>query len=405
MGKDRSLNRLRAIIDQTPMAMICFDHELHVTEWNKAATQQLGVIASDAKGESVLRFFPPNGDLGPERWKTLAEAHGAIDLLGQAKAGNDETFMVRLIVSVLDSDSEQPEFLLCFVRDLQDRQLETEALLRTDEAKQRADLLNALADGEINNREVAIQRGKALGLDLAAKYALFAISIDDYAGKSYEELQKDQRGMQEVLRQVTQICSAEQDKIVWTRYDGFAVLCPLPEPCADVKGHALTRARSGKERVIRHMPGVRLTVGVSSSYTDILDIRRCYREAREAANVGRRVWGGNDVYHYADLGICQLLTQFQDAGQLQEFVDQSIGKLIQYDKTKKAGLVATLEEILSAPTLKEAAERSFVHHKTILQRKTRIEEILSVSIDDVETRLTLATAMKILRLLPVSVHG
>ncbi len=405
MGKDRSLNRLRAIFDQTPMAMICFDHGLCVTEWNKAAAQQLGVIAADAKGRSVLEFFPPNGDIGPDQWKKLAQAHGAVDLLGRAKAGNGEIFMVRLIVSTLDSGAEQPESLLCFVRDLHDRQLDTESLRRNDEAKQRADLLNALADGEIANREVAIQRGKALGLDLAAKYALFAISIDDYAGKSYAELQKDQRGMQEVLRQVTQICSAEQDKIVWTRYDGFAVLCPLPDPCADVKGHALMRAKAGKERVIRHMPGVRLTVGVSSSYTDILDIRRCYREAKEAANVGRRVWGGNDVYHYADLGICQLLTQFQDASQLQEFVDQSIGKLIQYDKTKKAGLVATLEEILSAPTLKEAAERSFIHHKTILQRKTRIEEILGVSIDDVETRLTLATAMKILRLLPVSERG
>jgi DNA-binding PucR family transcriptional regulator len=48
---------------------------------------------------------------------------------------------------------------------------------------------------------------------------------------------------------------------------------------------------------------------------------------------------------------------------------------------------------------KEAAERSFVHHKTILLRKNRIEEILGVSIDDVKTRLTLSTAMKILRLL------
>ena len=62
--------------------------------------------------------------------------------------------------------------------------------------------------------------------------------------------------------------------------------------------------------------------------------------------------------------------------------------------------MATLEEILTAPNLKEAAERSFVHHKTMLARKNKIESILEVSIDDVETRLTLSTAMKILRLLP-----
>ena len=397
MGKERALSRLQAMVDRAPVAMICFDKGLRVTEWNQAAARQLGVIASEAKGRLVSEFFSEETGVGPKQWQTLSEAQGNVDLLGRAIAQSGEVFPVRLFASELELLG-QTETMLCFTRDLPERQLESESLRRTDEAKQRADLLNALADGEIASREVAIQRGKALGLDLAARYALFAISIDDYAGKSYAELQKDQRGMQEVLRQVTQICSAEQDKIVWTRYDGFAVLCPLPEPCADVKGHALTRAKSGKERVMRHMPGVRLTVGVSSSYTDVLDIRRCYREAKEAANVGLRVWGGNDVYHYADLGICQLLTQFQDAKQLQVFVDQSIGKLIQHDKSKKTELVATLEEILSAPTLKEAAERSFIHHKTILQRKTRIEEILGVSIDDVETRLTLATAMKILRL-------
>lgn len=401
MGKDRSLNRLQAVVDRAPIAIICFDKGLRVTEWNQAAARQLGVMASEAKGRLVSEFFAEETGAGPQQWQALSEAHGTVDLLGRAIAQAGEIFPVRLVASELELPG-QTETMLCFARDLPERQLESESLRRTDEAKQRADLLNALADGEIASREVAIQRGKALGLDLAARYALFAISVDDYAGKSYAELQKDQRGMQEVLRQVTQICSAEQDKIVWTRYDGFAVLCPLPEPCDDIKGHALTRAKSGKERVTRHMPGVRLTVGVSSSYTDVLDIRRCYREAKEAANVGLRVWGGNDVYHYADLGICQLLTQFQDAKQLQAFVDQSIGKLIQHDKSKKTELVATLEEILSAPTLKEAAERSFIHHKTILQRKTRIEEILGVSIDDVETRLTLATAMKILRLLPCS---
>ncbi len=310
-----------------------------------------------------------------------------------------DEFSCRLVAVALRDEPDREETVIYIVREGQDGLLESETLRKNDEAQQRADLLNAIADGEIASKEVAIQRGKSLGMDLSSQYALFAVSIDDYAGKSYAELQKDQRGMKEILRQVTCICSAEQDKIVWTRYDGFAVLCPLPDPCNDVKCHALDRARSGKERVISQMPGVKLTVGVSSSYLDIMDLRRCYREAKEAASVGRRVWGGDDVYHYADLGICQLLTQFQDSGQLQSFVDQSVGNLIEYDKARKTQLVATLEEILLAPTLKEAAERSFVHHKTILLRKNRIEEILGVSIDDVETRLTLSTAMKILRLL------
>lgn len=399
MGTRLALGRLRAMVDRAPMAMVCYDQELIISEWNQAASLLWGIPAREAIGRSLCDYFSEFNETGPVQWTARAWSAGSVDAKAMARSASGDLLSCRLVAVALRDEPDMEETVLYIVLEGQEGLLESEILRKNDEAQQRADLLNAIADGEISNKEIAIQRGKSLGLDLSSRYALFAITIDDYAGKSYEELQKDQRGMKEILRQVTQVCSAEQDKIVWTRYDGFAVLCPLPDPCGDAKSHAMDRARSGKERVTGQMPGVKLTVGVSSSYFDIMDLRRCYREAKEAANVGRRVWGGDEVYHYADLGICQLLTQFQDSGQLQSFVDQSVGKLIQYDKSRKTQLVATLEEILLAPTLKEAAERSFVHHKTILLRKTRIEEILGVSVDDVETRLTLSTAMKILRLI------
>ena len=399
MGNDIMTDRLRAILTQAPVAIIAFDKGLRVVEWNEAAFHLFGILPEDAPGRLVSDFFVGEDEEGPERWREMVQETDNVEIAGQGRMPDGEPFPVHIVAAALSLKQPDSETVLYVVRSGYGPR-EIEALRKSDEAQQRADLLNAIVDGEIGVGEVAIERGRSLGMDLSVRYALFAISIDDYEGKSYAELQKDQRGMKEVLRQVTHICSAEQDKIVWTRYDGFAVLCPLPEKCADTKEHAMARAKSGKDRVVRQMPGVKLTVGVSSSYNDVLDIQRCYREAKEAANVGQRVWGGNDVYHYADLGICQLLTQFQDSGQLHAFVERSLGKLIQQDATKGTQLVATLEEILSAPNLKEAAERSFVHHKTILARKSRIESILGVSIDEVETRLTLSTAMKILRLLP-----
>ena len=400
MGNGKTLDRrLHTIVVQAPIAILTFDAKLRVTEWNNAAFHLFGVLPQDAKGRTVTDFLVSEENNGPRTWAEIAGAEGSAEFTGTGLMPDGEAFPVRIVSAALPGQSEQDETVLYVARAGYGAR-EAETLRKNDEAQQRTDLLNAIADGEIADSEVALERGRSLGMDLSVRYALFAISIDDYCGKSYGELQKDQRGMKDLLRHVTHICSAEQDKIVWTRYDGFAVLCPLPVACIDSKEHALARAKSGKERVIRQMPGVKLTIGVSSSYTDVLDMKRCYREAKEAANVGRRVWGENGVYHYADLGICQLLTQFQDSEQLHSFVDRSLGKLIQQDATKGTQLVATLEDILSAANLKEAAERSFVHHKTVLARKNRIESILGVSIDDMETRLTLSTAMKILRLLP-----
>ena len=398
MSDEQAVDSMRAIFAQAPLAILVLDGELRLTDWNQAAAQMFGVPSAKAMGQSVDEFFCVTCGDTTDFWSTRLSALGTGELPGRVRQGNGASFPVRVLAAKLPGLLAEETTALYVVRN--DGAQELEAWRASDQLQQKADLLNAIIDGELGSSEIAVARGRSLGLDLPARYALFAISIDDYQGKSFAELQKDQRSMKNALRQVTNICSAEQDKIVWTRYDGFAVLCPLPENCADIKGHAMARAKSGKERVIRQLPDIKLTVGVSSSYTDVLDISRCYREAKEAVNVGQRIWGGNGVYHYADLGICQLLSQFKDSTQLQAFVERSLGKLLRQDAAKGTQLVATLEEILSAANLKEAAERSFVHHKTILARKNKIEAILGVSIDDVETRLTLSTAMKILRLLP-----
>lgn len=399
MSKTEQIGFFRELIAHAPMAMLAFNPEFRISACNKAAAGLFGLLEKETLGRHINEFFISSYQPELPDWTKLLEQSDLLETTLQGRNVCGTLFPAKVIMRRFPdiASVETAIYVLCAGQEV----LESEVLRKNDEVQQRADLLNAIVDGEIADSSVAIERGRTLGMDLSVRYALFAVSIDNYAGKPYAELQKDQRGMKELLKQVTQICSAEQDKIVWTRYDGFAVLCPLPESCSDCKAHSLARAKSGRERITNDLQGVSLTVGVSSSYNEILDIRRCYREAKEAANVGQRIWGGNGVYHYADLGICQLLTQFQDPEQLRNFVERSLGKLIQHDETKKTQLVATLEEILSAPNLKEAAERSFVHHKTILFRKNRIEEILGVSIDDMETRLTLSTAVKILRLLSI----
>ena len=399
MSKSEQTVFFRELIAHAPMAMLALNPEFRISACNRAAAGLFGILGKEMQGRHISEFFVAHYQQDSVEWMKLLEQSDSVETILQGRTVCGTFFPARVSMKRFPeiASGETAIYILCAGQEV----LEAEALRKNDEVQQRADLLNAIVDGEIADSSVAIERGRALGMDLSVRYALFAVSIDNYAGKPYADLQKDQRGMKELLKQVTQICSAEQDKIVWNRYDGFAVLCPLPESCPDCKAHSLARAKSGRERITNDLQGVSLTVGVSSSYTGILDIRRCYREAREAANVGQRIWGGNGVYHYADLGICQLLTQFQDPEQLRNFVDRSLGKLIQHDEAKKAQLVATLEEILSASNLKEAAERSFVHHKTILFRKNRIEEILGVSIDDMETRLTLSTAVKILRLLSI----
>ena len=384
-------------IEAAPLAIVALDSSGIIVRWNAMASSIFGLPSEMAKGTSIGGFVEVGNILSDEYWSRYRLQGKHVEEVTRCTSANGESFPAHVVPIPANSDSSDIAGYFYILRTGKEVYA-IETIRRQDIEQQRAELLNGLIDGAIANKETAIQRGHALGLDLALQYALFCVNVDEYAGKVFGELQKDQRGMKDLLRKVTGICSAEIDKIVWGRYDGFVVLCPMPNGCCDVKSHSLERARFGKDRITGEMAGLRLTVGVSSSYSDIMDIKRCYREAKEAATVGQKIWGGNGVYHYADLGICQLLTQFEDSQQLQDFVDRALGKLMRHDEAKGTQLVQTLEEILTAPNLKEAAEKSFVHHKTMMFRKNRIEEILGMSLEVVENRLTLATALKIRRL-------
>ena len=56
----------------------------------------------------------------------------------------------------------------------------------------------------------------------------------------------------------------------------------------------------------------------------------------------------------------------------------------------------TLATILTSDNLKVAAERKHIHYRTMHFRKHKIETILGVSLDDLEIRMNLATAIKLL---------
>ena len=123
-----------------------------------------------------------------------------------------------------------------------------------------------------------------------------------------------------------------------------------------------------------------------------------FRQACIAANAGRKVWPRTKTYHYLDMGIFQLLSCLTDEIQIAAFIERTLGKLLHYDKRKNEAFLETLETILTSDNLKECADKLSIHYKTLLFRKRRLEKILEVSLDDFSPRLTIITALQLLKL-------
>ena len=107
----------------------------------------------------------------------------------------------------------------------------------------------------------------------------------------------------------------------------------------------------------------------------------------------------NDIYYFKKLGILQLLVGSDYNKEfICQFIDSKIGKIIRYDQEKNTELLETLEELIYVDNLKKVAEKLYLHHKTVVFRKQRIEQILDLSIDSFEVKMTLVTAIKLHKL-------
>ena len=68
---------------------------------------------------------------------------------------------------------------------------------------------------------------------------------------------------------------------------------------------------------------------------------------------------------------------------------------MEYDQQKNGHLLETLAAILRENSLRVAAESLYVHTKTLMFRKQKIEEILGESLDDPAIRLNMLLALQL----------
>ena len=80
-------------------------------------------------------------------------------------------------------------------------------------------------------------------------------------------------------------------------------------------------------------------------------------------------------------------------------VERHLGPLVEHDSARKAALVATLRAYLETGEQQQAAQRLRVHPNTLRYRLDRIREITGLDLEDPETRLNLAVALRVQSLL------
>lgn len=291
----------------------------------------------------------------------------------------------------------------CNATDITDKSRAQRFLELSYEQRRQREILNDLVEGRSLPSQLVLDQAWRVKLNLARPFSCYLVVIKSWKGKPLENWLDYQEGYQFFIDSLTEILITEIKAVVWESREGIAILCPPVNDAKDIKAHELATAERIKELVYSYFPDASIIIGIGEFHADTFqNIALVYSQAYEAVRSGPTMSLTQDIFHYLDLGMFQILPLFSDREKVMAFIDRTIGKLLEYDRKKGSNLVLTMEKILQTDNLKHVADEMYVHHKTIAFRKKRIEKILNISLDTLDNKTTLNMALKLRQIFSVN---
>ena len=295
------------------------------------------------------------------------------------------------------SDSQQlylQEIQRELEREIEERIKAEEKLADSYKRHRRNQFMLELAEGRRNFDDASWNTARQLQLYLPELFQVYYLQLTGWQGKPFSRT-VDAAAVQTVIDTIVDRFNGGQGIVAWEWDNGIGLLHVAAVNAT--KEQQMNTGLELKRQITGNFPAVQIAVGVAGKQGKIDSFaRQCY-QARAAANLGCRLWPGRDVYHYENGQAYQLLYPLADGQDAQDFIERMIGKLLAYDEHNKTDLVQTLQKIIQAPNLKVVAEEMFLHHKTIVSRKQRIESILETSLEPFDVRFNIAIALHLLR--------
>jgi purine catabolism regulator len=270
------------------------------------------------------------------------------------------------------------------------------------EGRVRGEFLEDLLHGTYGDESAAQRRARHLGYPLQGSHIVMLVDIDDFRGfNRARQISEDaiQALKRDFLRRVTAVVRTSYARaLVQGRSDQVVALLPLGTEAGDhqIRVHAL--GVQIQQAIADWKPGFTVSVGFSGPAEAPAGMAGSLREVTSVMESLARFKRWSQVVAVPELGLTGLLAAVTDE-RLVDYSRRHLGPLIKHDTTRKGNLVATLRAYLETGEQQQAAQRLRVHPNTLRYRLDRIREISGVDLEDPETRLNLAVALRVQALL------
>lgn len=252
-----------------------------------------------------------------------------------------------------------------------------------------------LVQGPVEHRVAARTRAQQMGVSLTGALRVLygrLENIEDLAAEHGWDTSQTDRVRREVLRTLQHSGHTPGLTLASLRGDWIVATTSIADRHA---ARELVTGFAAAARAVRS--GLRLAWGVSRTHGDTAELPRAFAEAKTALSVAHRL-GGGSVFLYEELGIVRLLLGSGDDPDLQSFINEVTGPLIAYDRDNDGALIRTLRAFFDADcSQRAAAERLFIHHKTLRYRLERIKQLTGLDLNRHEDRMRADFALRLLQ--------
>lgn len=224
------------------------------------------------------------------------------------------------------------------------------------------------------------------GTDDASAYARSEAVSHDLRGPHHVVvLRWPGRSDDKLIRAVEHTAVGLQLKILVARVSKLVVVLVRGRP--DVQ--ALYRA------IGRELGTTTGAMGVGGRCDSPAAFPRSYFEAVTALEIRLMSRSPEGASSYDELGVFRILHTGEDGTEIERFVHDWLGALIDYDSRRNADLVPTLSHYLECGgNYDQAAAALLIHRSTLRYRLQRIREITGFDLADVDQRLNLHLATR-----------
>lgn len=268
------------------------------------------------------------------------------------------------------------------------------------ESKYQGDFLRDLLAGRVGDTEHAIRHCATLGWDVDRPMIVVVAEMDPQPVSRLPAV-GDLRPAHERFANAWTMVVRERDP--------RAAVAGYSQEVVVVMGASDSDHGPGPGRLVRTMVsqvsgdgggGRRaFATGISRVITGPDQIPVAYEQARQAARVGRQMYGVGAVADFDALGIYRLISLVPEGAELRAFMTETLGELATRGDAEIDDLRTTLEVLLDNNlNVAETARLLHFHYNTLRYRIGKLERMLGPFTTDPHLRLNLMMALRVVQM-------